>query len=80
MAVEEEEAPCHFNTLFEKNVPHVLERIFLSLDHESFVSCCEVNKMMNTFLTSELMNKKAKSLFKTEILADEKQLWRNSKK
>ena len=28
---------CAFNMLFTKNVPHILEKIFLSVDYESFL-------------------------------------------
>ena len=73
-AVSKQETPCDFSGLLEMNLPHIVERIFLSLDHESFVSCCEVSRIWNSILTAEPINKKAKSLFRKEIMADEKQL------
>ena len=36
--------PSAFNTLFRKNVPHILENIFFSLDYDSFNSCMRVNR------------------------------------
>ena len=73
-AVSEQATPCDFNGLLKKNLPHIIERIFLSLDHESFVSCCEVSRTWNSTLTAVSINRKAKSLFEKEISADEKQL------
>ena len=32
-----------FDTLFAKNVPHVLEKIFFSLDFKSFTTCMKVD-------------------------------------
>ena len=54
---------CAFDKLFATNVPHVHEKIFLSLDYFSFKSCLEVNKSWNELLTSESFLKKAKSTF-----------------
>jgi len=78
-AVSKQATPCDFNGLLEMNLPHIVERIFLFLDHESFVSCCEVSRIWNSILTAEPINKKAKSLFREEIVADEKQLSRLSR-
>ena len=39
--------------LFTRSVPHILEKIFFSLDYESFMRCSEVNKTWNDLLTSE---------------------------
>ena len=42
-----------FGTLFAKNVPHILEKIFFSLDYESYKACMEVSVVWNDLLTSE---------------------------
>ena len=43
-----------FDTLFRKNnVPHLLEKIFFSLDYDSFMACRMVNKDWNKLLSSE---------------------------
>ena len=42
-----------FDLLFEKNVPHILEKIFLSIDYRSFLSCLKVSKRWTQLLTSE---------------------------
>ena len=39
--------------LFTESVPHVLEKIFFSLDYESFKTCKEVSISWNKLLTSE---------------------------
>ena len=40
-----------FDKLFTRNVPHIIEKIFLSLDYHSFKSCLMVNKKWNQVLT-----------------------------
>ena len=47
--------PCAFGTLFTRNVPHILERIFLSLDYYSFNECLNVNKAWNGLLHGHLL-------------------------
>ena len=71
---------CAFEKLFAKNVPHILEKIFLSLDYESYKNCCEVNHTWNELLTSERYLKIGKSLFHDEITEDEKELCRAADK
>ena len=61
-------SPCDFNALFSKNVPHILEKIFFSLDYESFKACLEVSKSWKGMLTSEYFKVKSKSVFLDEIL------------
>ena len=65
------ETHCPFDTLFTKNVPHILENIFLSLDFESYTECLEVNKTWNRMLTSQSFKKKAK----LEFPDLQKELW-----
>ena len=52
-----------FDLLFKKNVPHILEKIFLYLDYESYKSCLMVDKTWNHFLTSESFKRIGKSTF-----------------
>ena len=66
---------CAFNKLFAKNVPHILENIFLSLDYESYKVCLEVNDTWEKLLSSEDYQKIGKSVFRDEILVDEQKLW-----
>ena len=58
---------CAFDELFTKSLPHILEKIFLSLDYESFKNCMKVSKAWNELLTSETFKRKAKSVFQKEI-------------
>ena len=56
-----------FDALFARNVPHILDKIFLSLDLDSFMRCQEVNNTWNQSLTSEAIKTKAKIVFQEEI-------------
>ena len=47
-----------FSTLFARNVPHILEKIFLSLDNKSFEACTKVNKTWKESLSSAQYQKK----------------------
>ena len=59
---------CEFNRLFNKSVPHILEKIFLSLDFESFVNCLEVSKSWNDILRSESFQRMGKYIFGDDLL------------
>ena len=59
--------PNGFDTLMTKNVPHILEKIFLSLDYESFKACGKVNNKWKGLLTSESFKTRAELEFKDEI-------------
>ena len=65
---------CNFDTLFSKNLPHILETIFLFLDYNSFKICREVNSKWREFLSSERLITQAKCVFKAGILEDERTL------
>ena len=67
---------CAFDMFFTRNVPHILEKIFFSLDYESYKTCLEVSNDWIELLTSESYRRKAKTMFKNEILKDEKNLWK----
>ena len=62
--------------LFAKNVPHILEKIFFSLDYESFKKCVKVSNYWSVLLTSKPYQRMAKSIFSEDILKDEKKLMR----
>ena len=67
-------APVDFATLLTKSVPHILEKIALSLDYESFKACLEVSESWKALLTSEAIKIRAKSVFHKDILKDEDKL------
>ena len=67
-----------FDILFAKNVPHILEKIFLSLDNKSFESCMNVNKTWRELLSTRRYQNKLE-----EVLAEKKKngekLWYSSR-
>ena len=65
---------CAFDQLFEKSVPHLLEKIFLSLDYESYKASLEVNNTWRTLLISESYRKIAKYIFRKDISNDQDKL------
>ena len=79
MAREEHQGSCGIEVLFTKTVPHLLEKIFFSLDYESFKTCQGVNNIWHDLLTSDSYVKKAKSTFQEGIVEDEKKLCLASK-
>ena len=68
-----------FDSLFSKNVPHILEKIFFSLDYESFKNCLQVSKDWKEQLASELFQRKGKSVFNEELFLDEGKLIKASR-
>ena len=61
-----------FDKLLSKNVPDIHEKIFFSLDFESFKKCFEVSTTWRGLLTSEPFLKKARLEFRTDIEEDER--------
>ena len=72
-------ANCEFDRLFTRSVPHILERIFFSLDHDSLKACQKVCKAWNELHSSEPYQQKAKELLE-EKLHNEKMLFHFSTK
>ena len=60
--------------LFDRAVPHILEKIFFCLDYESYKKCLKVNRSWRELLASASYLKKAKDFFKEEIWNDESKL------
>ena len=56
-----------FDVLLTKNVPHILEKIFFSLDYKSFITCREVSKLWKELLTSKSFQMKEKSVYIMEL-------------
>ena len=67
---------CHFDTLFNKNVTHILEKIFLTLDYWSFKKCLKVNNEWKVLLKSERFMTEAKSVFKKDISEETLVVWK----
>ena len=73
IAPSESDTPNNFEKLFSRNVPHILEKIFLTLDYESYISCqLEVSNDWRRLLTSRRYITKAKLVFQSRILLDER--------
>ena len=58
---------CHFDTLVSTSVPHILEKIFCSLDYESFKKCYSLNTAWNGLLSSDSFQKLRKNVFREDI-------------
>ena len=59
--------PCAFDKLFTKSVPHILEKIFFSLDFKSFNTCMDVSKTWRDLLTSDTYRAKGRLVFHNEL-------------
>ena len=55
---------CDFDTLITKGRPHLLEKICLSLDYETFKNCLEINE---AWKTSKAFQKMGKSALREDI-------------
>ena len=69
--VEYADGTCGFGTLFDMNVPHLLENIFFSLDYASLKTCHRVCNQWKELIQSEAFQVKARSQFRVEIKEDE---------
>ena len=56
--------------LFRRNVPHILEKIFLSVDYNTFKKCQEVSKDWKNLLISETFLERGKTIFCEQIRND----------
>lgn len=65
---------CEFDKLFRISAPHILERVFFSLDYDSFMACREVCKTWRELYSSELYRQKAEELIE-EKRNNEEKLW-----
>ena len=55
--------PCAFENLSTIHVPHILEKIFLSLDYQSYKKCQNVCKSWKDLLTSQFFQIRSKSVY-----------------
>ena len=61
-----------FDALFKRSVPHILERIFFSLDYDSFSACDKVCKVWNDLLSSESYIRKSCELLLEKVDNEER--------
>ena len=66
-----------FDLLLKRNLPHIWEKIFLSLDYASFRNCLGVSHEWNSVLESESFGAKVRSAFSTSLWLDTEGLSRN---
>jgi len=65
----------NFDSLFNMNVPHILENIFFSLDYKSFTTCKTVNKAWNILFSTTRYQKHLKKK-EIEKRRDEEKLFK----
>ena len=63
---------CAFDKLLRRNVPHIIEKIFLSLDYKTIKACFEVSNTWSHILKSESLLNVWKLAFHQDIQED---LW-----
>ena len=71
--------PCAFEKLFTKNVPHILEHIFFSLDYTSYKTCLNVNTIWHKLLTSKRYLKRGRFMYKLDLSEEHDELLKASK-
>ena len=49
---DDESKTCAFDLLFQRSVPHILEKIFLSLDYKTYKACHKVCAVWGETLAS----------------------------
>ena len=67
------------STLLKRNMHHILENIFFSLDFKSYKTCLDVSNGWKELLTSKSFLKKGNTVFYTDILKDGMNLWMAAK-
>ena len=67
-----------FDALLSRNVPHILENIFFSLDYKSFKTCMQVNKTWRELLSTASYQKRLYEIL-IEKQVNEAELFRASK-
>ena len=67
MEAQRAKLDCGFDKLFERNVPHILEKIFFSLDYTSFKQCMEVSSAWYELLKSDSYKRLGKVAFHDDI-------------
>ena len=63
MATGESVPHCEFDKLFTRSVPHILEKIFFSLDYDSFMYCGKVCRAWEALHSSNSYQQEAKNLW-----------------
>ena len=80
MAPDEASVPCAFDKLLAKHVPHIMEKIFFSLDYVSFKVSSEVCHTWHQILTSEGIQKKARLIYGSNFMLTLQEVFHHSSK
>ena len=75
MEKEEKGDSVSFDTLFARNLPHILEKIFSSLDYKSFKTSMQVNKTWWRLLSTTTYKKIWEEILNEKRGNEEKLLW-----
>ena len=75
--MDRSDVPQGFDILLSKNVPHIWEKIFFSLDQQSFKVCFGVNRSWNQLLSSKSFKDKI-DIMLVQKTDNEKRLWKLS--
>ena len=65
---------CFFDSLLQRNVPHIIEMIFLTLDYDSFKECLDVNATWRNQISSAFLRRNGELLCYKGIFEDERKL------
>ena len=72
MATCESDLKCDFDKLFTRSVPHILEKIFFSLDYDSFMDCGKVCVAWEELHSSNLYKQEAYKLLEEKRRKEQK--------
>ena len=65
---------CGFDVLLSKSVPHIIEKIFLDLDFDSFMACREVSRGWNALLSSGAYRNRPIELLRERLREEKKKM------
>ena len=72
MDEENNKPPCEFDRLFTTSVPYILQKIFFSLDYDSFIKSREVCKAWNELHSSKSYRRAAENMLKEKKRNEER--------
>ena len=79
-----EEDFCAFDLLLRSNIVHIWEKIFLSLDYESYQNCLKVSQAWNQVFHNESFQAKLRTTFSAKTWMDtenlDRSIWESKKK
>ena len=64
-----DESKCFINQLFQKNLDHIMEAIFIQISFQDILNCQQVHSLWNEFIRRNIWNRFGKS--STHLLCTE---------